>query len=42
MVIDFVAHPDETTALIAKVDAAGGHAVGVKAIANVRQPGKVL
>jgi glucose 1-dehydrogenase len=31
VVIDFVAHPDETAALIAKVEAAGGHAVGVKA-----------
>ncbi|HJQ03024.1 MAG TPA: glucose 1-dehydrogenase [Jatrophihabitans sp.] len=31
VVIDFVAHPEETTALIAKVEAAGGHAVGVQA-----------
>ena len=31
MVIDYVAHPEETTALIAKVEAAGGHAVGVQA-----------
>ena len=31
VVIDYVAHPDETTALIAKVEAAGGHAVGVQA-----------
>jgi glucose 1-dehydrogenase len=31
VVVDFVAHPDETAALIAKVEAAGGHAVGVKA-----------
>ncbi len=29
--IDYVAHPEETTALIAKVEAAGGHAVGVQA-----------
>ncbi len=31
VVIDYVAHPEETTALIAKVQAAGGHAVGVRA-----------
>jgi glucose 1-dehydrogenase len=31
VVIDYVAHPDETTELIAKVEAAGGHAVGVQA-----------
>ncbi len=31
VVIDYVAHPEETAALIAKVDAAGGHAVGVQA-----------
>ena len=31
IVIDFVAHPDETSLLIAKVEAAGGRAVGVKA-----------
>ncbi|MEO9236512.1 MAG: glucose 1-dehydrogenase [Jatrophihabitantaceae bacterium] len=31
VVIDYVAHPEETTALIAKVEAAGGHAVGVRA-----------
>lgn len=31
VVIDYVAHPEETTALIAKVEAAGGHAVGVQA-----------
>jgi glucose 1-dehydrogenase len=31
VVVDFVAHPDEAAALIAKVEAAGGHAVGVKA-----------
>jgi glucose 1-dehydrogenase len=29
--IDYVAHPEETTELIAKVQAAGGHAVGVHA-----------
>ncbi len=29
--IDYVTHPEETTALIAKVEAAGGHAVGVQA-----------
>lgn len=31
VVVDFVAHPDETTALIARVEAAGGPAVGVEA-----------
>jgi glucose 1-dehydrogenase len=31
VVIDYVAHPEQTTALIAKVEAAGGHAVGVQA-----------
>ena len=31
VVIDYVAHPEETTALIAKVETAGGHAVGVQA-----------
>jgi glucose 1-dehydrogenase len=31
VVIDFVAHPEETSALIAKVEAAGGHAIGVQA-----------
>ena len=31
VVIDYVAHPDETTALIAEVENAGGRAVGVKA-----------
>lgn len=31
VVIDYVAHPEETTALIEKVQAAGGHAVGVEA-----------
>ena len=31
VVIDYVAHPEETTDLIAKVEAAGGHAVGVQA-----------
>ena len=31
VVIDYVAHPEETTALIAKVEAAGGHAVGLQA-----------
>jgi glucose 1-dehydrogenase len=31
VVIDYVAQPEETTALIAKVAAAGGHAVGVQA-----------
>lgn len=31
IVIDYVAHPDETKEIIAKVQAAGGHAVGVKA-----------
>ncbi len=29
--IDYVAHPEETTALIAKVEGVGGHAVGVQA-----------
>jgi glucose 1-dehydrogenase len=31
VVVDYVAHPEETTSLIAKVEAAGGHAAGVKA-----------
>ncbi len=31
VVIDYVAHPEETTALIAKVEAAGGNAIGVRA-----------
>jgi len=31
VVIDYVAHPEEATSLIAKVEAAGGHAVGVRA-----------
>jgi glucose 1-dehydrogenase len=31
VVIDYVAHPEETTELIAKVEAAGGHAVGAQA-----------
>jgi glucose 1-dehydrogenase len=31
VVIDYVAHPEETTALIARVEAAGGHAVGIQA-----------
>ncbi|TPG32031.1 SDR family NAD(P)-dependent oxidoreductase [Mycolicibacterium hodleri] len=31
VVIDYVAHQDETTALIAKVESVGGRAVGVKA-----------
>jgi glucose 1-dehydrogenase len=31
VVIDYVTHPEETTALIGKVEAAGGHAVGVQA-----------
>lgn len=31
IVIDYVAHPDETTGIIAKIEAAGGHAVGVQA-----------
>ena len=31
VVIDYVAHPEETTALIGRVQAAGGHAVGVQA-----------
>ena len=31
VVIDYVAHPEETTELIAKVESAGGHAVGVQA-----------
>jgi glucose 1-dehydrogenase len=31
VVIDYVAHAEETTALITKVEAAGGHAVGVQA-----------
>ena len=28
IVIDYVAHPEETDQLIAKIEAAGGHAVG--------------
>ena len=35
VVIDYVVHPEETTALISKVEAAGGHAVGV--LADVSQ-----
>jgi glucose 1-dehydrogenase len=31
VVIDYVTHPEETTALIGKIEAAGGHAVGVQA-----------
>lgn len=31
VVIDYVAHPEETTALISRVESAGGHAVGVQA-----------
>jgi len=31
VIIDYVTHPEETTALIGKVEAAGGHAVGVQA-----------
>ncbi|MGA2926806.1 MAG: glucose 1-dehydrogenase [Solirubrobacteraceae bacterium] len=31
VVIDYVAHPEETSSLVAKVQAAGGHAVGVQA-----------
>ena len=31
VVIDYVAHPEETTALIGKIEAAGGHAIGVQA-----------
>ena len=31
VVVDYVSHPDETTSLIDKVEAAGGHAVGVEA-----------
>jgi len=31
VVIDYVTHPEETTGLIAEVEAAGGHAVGVQA-----------
>jgi glucose 1-dehydrogenase len=34
VVVDFVTHPDEATSLIAKVEAAGGHAVGIKADAS--------
>ncbi len=35
VVIDYVAHPEETTALIARVEEAGGHAVGVQADVTV-------
>jgi glucose 1-dehydrogenase len=31
VVVDYVSHPEETTTLIARVEAAGGHAVGVRA-----------
>ena len=31
VVIDYVTHPEETTAAIEKIEAAGGHAVGVQA-----------
>lgn len=31
VVVDYVSHPEETTALIARVEAAGGRAVGVRA-----------
>ena len=31
LVIDYVVHPDETKQIIAKIEAAGGHAVGAKA-----------
>ena len=31
VVVDYVSHPDETTSLIDRVEAAGGHAVGVEA-----------
>lgn len=31
VVIDYVAHPEAATAVVAKVEAAGGHAVGVEA-----------
>lgn len=31
VVIDYVVHPDETAGLVAKVEAAGGHATGVQA-----------
>jgi len=31
VVIDYVAHPEETTTLIDRIEAAGGHAVGVDA-----------
>ena len=31
VVIDYVAHPEETISLIARINAAGGHAIGVEA-----------
>jgi len=31
VVIDYLTHPDETSSLIGKIEAAGGHAVGVQA-----------
>lgn len=31
VVLDYLSHPEETTSLIARVEAAGGHAVGVHA-----------
>ncbi len=40
VVIDYVAHPEATEALIAKVVAAGGHAVGVEA--DVAQAGDLV
>ena len=39
IVIDYVANPDETTTLIDKVEAAGGHAVGIDA--DVSKPGDI-
>ena len=39
VVIDYVTHPEETTGLIAEVEAAGGHAVGVQA--DVSQPADI-
>jgi len=35
IVIDYVAHPEETDALIAKVESAGGRAVGIRADVSV-------
>lgn len=40
VVVDYVAHPDETAALLAKVEAAGGHAVAIDA--DVSKPADLV